>query len=362
MNNVTTAGALDLSKRRRVPKDIRGIESYLLEPGDVLFNATNSPALVGKSAFFSGQDEPTVFSNHFLRLRPKDSALDGRFLSRWLSLQFQRRVFEGMCRQWVNQATVSRDSLLSLRVPTPPLLDQRRIAEVLDRADALRVKRRAALTQLDTLTQAIFLDLFGDPVTNPKGWPNRTLAGALRSLQYGPRFYDEKYSDTGVRVVRITDLSESGELDFDAMPRLSLSEEDRAKYELKPGDVLFARTGATVGKVALIRDADPSCIAGAYFITLKFDESVDPVYARAVLSAPSIREIVVGRSRQAAQQNFSGPGLRQLPMPVPPPPLQHEFARRVAAVDRMKAAQRTSLAHLDALFASLQHRAFRGEL
>jgi len=81
-----------------------------------------------------------------------------------------------------------------------------------------------------------------------------------------------------------------------------------------------------------------------------------------VLCAPSVQRIITSRSRQAAQQNFSGPGLRQLPMPLPPIGVQREFSRRVAAVEKLKAAHRASLAELDALFASLQHRAFRGEL
>jgi type I restriction enzyme S subunit len=146
------------------------------------------------------------------------------------------------------------------------------------------------------------------------------------------------------------------------MPRLVVSDADRAKYALLPGDLIFARSGATVGKVALIQRNDPPCIAGAYFITMRFARTVEPLYARAVLTAPSVRAIVTQRSRQAAQQNFSGPGLRQLPMPLPPLELQRDFARRVAAVETLKSAQRASLAEMDALFASLQHRAFRGEL
>src|SRR5437763_213106 len=87
MNNVTTDGRLDFTKKRRVPIKTGNLDTYLLAVGDVLFNATNSPELVGKSAFFSGYEEPAVFSNHFLRLRPKAELLEGRFLARWLTLQ-----------------------------------------------------------------------------------------------------------------------------------------------------------------------------------------------------------------------------------------------------------------------------------
>jgi type I restriction enzyme, S subunit len=81
MNNITTDGQLDLSKRRRVPRETRSLESFLVKPDDVLFNATNSPDLVGKAAYFPGLDEPAVFSNHFLRLRPNPHRLEGRFLA-----------------------------------------------------------------------------------------------------------------------------------------------------------------------------------------------------------------------------------------------------------------------------------------
>jgi type I restriction enzyme, S subunit len=117
MNNITSEGTLDLRKKRRVPKTTRNIDSFLVEPGDILFNATNSPQLVGKSALVPSLDEPAAFGNHFLRLRPDVERLNGGYLARWLTLQFQTGVFSGMCHQWVNQATVGRDSLLTLKMP-----------------------------------------------------------------------------------------------------------------------------------------------------------------------------------------------------------------------------------------------------
>jgi type I restriction enzyme, S subunit len=178
MNNVSVTGELDFSRKRRVPLTSRNINEFLLKPGDVLFNATNSPELVGKTGFVPELNEPAVFSNHFFRLRCHPDKLDGRFLSRWLIQQFKRGVFRGLCRQWVNQAAIGRDALLALALPVPPLAEQRRIADILDRADALRAKRRVALVLLDTLAQSIFLDLFGDPASNPKRWPIHSIADA----------------------------------------------------------------------------------------------------------------------------------------------------------------------------------------
>ena len=80
-------------------------------------------------------------------------------------------MFTHGCVRWVNQATFRTDDLFRLQIPLPPLAEQKRIAGVLDAADDLRAKRREALAQLDTLLQSTFLDMFGDPVTNPMGWP-----------------------------------------------------------------------------------------------------------------------------------------------------------------------------------------------
>jgi type I restriction enzyme, S subunit len=290
-----------------------------------------------------GPDVDPVYFGHFFR-----------------TPEYRRRVSALAAGISINN--LRNEHLDQMSIPLPPLPEQRRIAKVLEQADSLRARRRAALAQLDTLIQAIFLEMFGDPATNPMNWPDPTLSGVLSFLQYGPRFYNESYSESGVRIVRITDLDERGSLDFTSMPRLTVSNEDREKYLLRPGDLIFARSGATVGKIALIQSDAPPCIAGAYFITMRFDSRIDPRYARAVLSCPSVRSIVATRSRQAAQQNFSGPGLRQLPMPCPPIELQQKFAHRIETISKIESVQSSSRAVLDKLFVAIQQRLFSSGL
>jgi type I restriction enzyme S subunit len=257
---------------------------------------------------------------------------------------------------------VSKSKFGQLQIPVPTLGEQRRIADILDQADALRAQRREALVQLDNLTQSFFIEMFGDPVTNPKKFDTSSLGEAIAEMQYGPRFYDERYSPEGVRIVRITDLDSSGGLDFDSMPRMAIDEEAHSQYMLRPGDIVFARTGATVGKIALINQSAPPCIAGAYFIKLQFKDYLLPEYAYAALRTKSIQAIITAQSRQAAQQNFSGPGLRRLPMLIPSMSLQHAFKSRMLRVQKTIATHQESLTQLSELFSSLQHRAFRGTL
>ncbi|MEW6020982.1 MAG: restriction endonuclease subunit S [Pseudomonadota bacterium] len=246
--------------------------------------------------------------------------------------------------------------------PIPSLAEQRRIAGILDKVDLLRVKRREALAYLDSLAQSIYLEMFGDPVTNPKGWPDLTLGGVVSDMQYGPRFHNEVYVENGTRIVRITDLDDLGNLDFDSMPKLAVDDEAIDQYALQAGDVIFARTGATVGKCSLIKKDVPQCIAGAYFIRMRFRECLLPEYAFAVLMTKSVKSIVTAQSRQAAQQNFSGPGLRRLPMPTPPLTLQEKFSERITEIQSQRVKYQASFNAIDSLFATLQDRAFRGEL
>lgn len=169
MNCVSSDGSLDVASGLRVPVPVN-VNRLTLEPGDILFNATNSPALVGKTAVFSGWPEPVTFSNHFLRLRTEPRFLVPAYLARWLQFQWRGRVFQGMCTQWVNQASVRRERLLALRIPLPSLPEQRRIAAILDRADAILRKRQESLRLLDELLRSTFLEMFGDPVRNERGW------------------------------------------------------------------------------------------------------------------------------------------------------------------------------------------------
>ena len=335
-------------------------EQYLID-GDILVSSANSWNLVGKCCAVPTLPWRSTFGGFVSALRPKPERIDARYLFRWFASDRIQTTVRSFGQQTTNISNLNIDLCLRLQIPLPPVNEQRRIAEIQDKADALRAKRRAALAQLDTLTQSIFLDMFGDPVRKPK-WPIQPLGTVLTSLRYGPRFYNEAYAEDGVRIVRISDLTEGGSLDFDSMPRLAVSPQELKKSALKAGDVIFARSGATVGKTAVVRASDPPCIAGAYFIVMRFGERIEPVFARSVLSSPSVREIIAKRSRQAAQQNFSGPGLRELLMPVPPLSVQREYAGKLDAIDRLSGALQVGQKKLGALFASLQYRAFRGEL
>jgi type I restriction enzyme, S subunit len=367
MNNVTSTGQLDFTKKRRVPRNTRNIDKYLVDRGDVLFNATNSPDLVGKTAFFPGLDEPAVLSNHFLRLRPDSDRLDGRFLARWLNLQFERGRFAGMCRQWVNQAAVNRDALLAMQMPLPPVHEQRRIAAILDKADALRAKRRAALAKLDALTQSIFLHFRCSSVANLCTIPLSNAADATRGSfvngPFGSDLLTNELQDEGVPVIYIRDIR-NGE--YLRVSRVSVSERkarELAVCAVQGGDVLLAKVGDPPGIAAVYPTGEPAGIVTQDVVRIRVAREVAvPEFLAAYLNSSIGKQKVAGITVEATRARFSLKDLKRVTIELPPVELQLEFARRVAAVDELKAKYRSSLAEQNALFASLQHRAFRGEL
>jgi type I restriction enzyme S subunit len=366
MNNITTEGQLDLSKQRRVPRDYRNIDRFLVQSGDVLFNATNSPDLVGKTAFFPGLEEPAVFSNHFLRLRPRDSELDGRYLARWLNLQFSHGRFKGMCRQWVNQATVSRDALSSLKLPLPPLPEQRRIAEILDKADALRAKRRAALAQLDTLTQSIFLDMFGDPTTNPKGWPIAKLGELITVGPQNGLYRPASDYGSGTPILRIDAFYDGVVTELATLKRVRISSEEISLYGLKPGDIVVNRVNSReyLGKSALIPELPEPTVFESNMMRFGVDaRRLHPVYLINHLQTRHVRAQILRASKDAVNQSsINQQDVKGISITLPPLAQQERFARYVGASQVLASAHRASAVTLNVLFASLQGQAFAGDL
>jgi type I restriction enzyme S subunit len=293
---------------------------------------------------------------------PDPKTADTRFLFQALSNQVPNIVARGVGGA---QPNISQGIIKDLKLALPPLPKQRRIAEVLDKAEALRAKRRAAIAQLDSLTQSLFFDLFGDTRKDRTRWEivpleeivKETKLGLVRGSQdFGPEFE--------IPYVRMNAVTRNGELELGNVQRTHATEAEIEAYRLKPGDFLFNTRNSEelVGKTALYRGGGLH-LFNNNLMRVRFTAKADSVFVAAAFKTPFVQqELNLRKSGTTNVFAIYYKDLRSLPLPLPPIDLQREFARQVAAVEKLKAKQKESLADLDTLFSSLQQRAFSGQL
>ena len=266
--------------------------------------------------------------------------------------------------------TLNKAKLNILRIPLPPLAEQKRIAGILDAADALRAKRREALAQLDTLLQSTFLDMFGDPVTNPMGWRvgrledyfSKTRAGTCCG-PFGSALKKSECVEDGVPVWGIDNVKPNQFIQDRSLFITPAKFAQLRRYSVESGDILISRAG-TVGRMCVAAPTVEQSILGSNLIRLTLNPgAMSPVFFASLYTfcgerLPGLR--ASGDDRSYSFLNTTR--LKSLVVPLPPLNLQLRFAAIVESVEQQKASQRAHLAELDTLFASLQSRAFRGDL
>jgi type I restriction enzyme, S subunit len=265
-----------------------------------------------------------------------------------------------------NIPKLNRESLLAYETVVPPLAEQRRIAAILDQAEALRAKRCHTLAKLDTLTQSLFFDLFGDPATNPKGWPTTRL-GEIGNAQGGLQLSASRsHLPREVPYLRVANVYRDA-LDLREIKTFRATDAEVDRTLLVVDDLLIVEGHGNpdeIGRCALWDGSLTECSHQNHLIRVRLDRGqVHPVFVTRYLnSAGGRRDLLRAGKTTSGLNTISVSNVRDARLFVPPLPLQREFAAQVSAVERLKASQRASLTKLDALFASLQHCAFRGEL
>jgi type I restriction enzyme S subunit len=332
----------------------REIIESALKPGDIVFARTG--ATTGKSFLIRECPENAVFASYLIRVRLGKQA-DPGFVSHFFqTADYWSQITKNA--RGAAQPGVNATTLRSLEIPLPPLTEQRHIVEILDRADMLRAKRRDALAKLDTLAPSIFLDMFGDPVMNPKAWSIKKF-GNVGTLDRGvskhrPRNASELLGGP-------YPLVQTGEVaNCDGYIRRyssTYSEAGLEQSKMWPVGTLCITIAANIAKTGILtfNACFPDSVVG-----FSASEPATVEFVRHWLSFHQKR--LEDTAPESAQKNINLQILRNLDIPFPPLPFQRTFALRVNAIEKLRTAHRASLAEFDALFASLQNRAFRGEL
>ena len=351
-----------------LPKEAPSRARQLLREGDVLVS-TVRPNLNGV-AYVSLELDGATASTGFCVLRPKQGKLVGRYLYHWVqSPQFVEEMVK--FATGANYPAVSDRIIKDSQIPLPLLEEQKRIAAILDKAAAIRRKRLQAIKFADDFLHALFLDMFGDPVINPKGWEVKKLKEISTNILSGttPKGGKQVYVEEGVIFFRSQNVWRNRLLLDDVTYIDNETHLKMKKSSLKNKDILMTKTGrintenSSLGRAAMFLGKNNSANINGHVYLIRLQKTIIHEYVLYILTTDEYREYIrrvcVGGidKRQINKEH-----LEEFPIIFPPLDLQNRFATIVELVEQQKARLRGHLAELDILFASLTQHAFRGEL
>ena len=317
----------------------------------------NSVEHLGKIGIYEAEHEPIIHGMNLLCLR-SNSGLFPKYAYYFFNSNYFKKQLPRITNKSVNQASFSVTKLKELKIPLPPLPIQQKIAQVLDRADALRQRNRQIIRHYDQLAQSVFLEMFGDPVKNPKGWEVKKLQnlGSWRSGGTPSRKKPEYFKGS------IPWLS-SGELEdiFCSKSNEFINTaaiENSAASIIKPYSLLLGMYDTAALK-STINTVECSCNQAIAFAKIDSEKANTVfLYYLIQIGKKHYRRL----QRGVRQKNMNLSMIKAMTVLAPPLPLQNQFAQIIHRIEAQKQQQQQALAKSEELFQSLLQRAFKGEL
>lgn len=354
-------GSIDSKRVRYVELDGPDVERWRVQHGDILLSHINSVEHIGKAAIYGGFPEILIHGMNLMLLRPDRRLVLPEYLHFGLRSREVREHIRARCKRAINQASINQKELGAIELPVPSLDEQSRIVDLLSRAEGIVRLRREAEQKAAELIPALFLDMFGDPGANPKGWPVAKVGALLNELPTLGTM--AKPSSTGGKWLdlRVANI-QGGQLTLEDKKWLDLPDAQIERFALRTGDVVLARAIGSLdhlGKaVVLYPDADWTF--DSHLMRLRFDKAkLLPEVFKGFLESSSGRDSFLKHARRSAVQfNINGKEIRQIEIPVPPLSVQQGYLVRVEEVCSIQSQQTTATMNAQATFDALLARAF----
>jgi type I restriction enzyme S subunit len=262
-----------------------------------------------------------------------------------------------------NQKFIPLSKLKQIEIILPPLQTQKKIVAILEKAERLKEWRKEADELTDKFLKSTFLEMFGDPMRNPKGWKKHKFKNIINEFRYGS---SNKSTETGHPILRIPNVI-GNMINLHDLKYSEVTPNEYEKLRLFEGDILFVRTNGNqnyVGRCAIVEKIHVNFIYASYLIRARINkEIILPEYLKNYLYTEYAKQIVKSRTRTSAgQYNINTVGLGLIDILVPPLELQQKFASIVQQVEQLREHQSQSKQHIDDLFNVLMQKAFKGEL
>ncbi|HQR58764.1 MAG TPA: restriction endonuclease subunit S [Azonexus sp.] len=334
-----------------VPTSTENLDSYLLESGDLLI--ARSGATAGKSLLFKGLDEPAVFAGYLIRFKLDTS----RALPDFVGYFFKSNIYWNYInatKRVAAQPNVNAKELASLPVPLPPLPEQCRIVDLLSRAEGIVRLRREAEKKAAELIPALFLDMFGDPATNPKGWAVVPVSSICNKCSTTD---PKKASQAGFIYIDIAAIDNGRGVIVDPKPLVGAEAPSRARQVVKAGDVIFSTVRPNLRGSAMVPNELDGQICSTGFCVLRPNAATTSAFVYAFARSDWFVEEMMKKVRGAQYPAVTDKDLFGHSIPIPPIVIQQQFSARfdevVAIQSQQSAATAKAQAAFDALLASV---------
>ena len=362
--NFTNLGIINYDNvvLRDIP--IHKVYKKKLIPNDIILEKSggSDKQPVGRVVYYNSITNDVYLCNNFTQiLRIKHDVAYSRYVFLFLFHLHQTGTTELLQNKTTGIRNLQIKSYMALAIPLPPLSVQQQIADVLDRASALIEKRKAQMAKLDLLVKSQFIEMFGDPVTNPMGWEQTTIGDSCHYVKDGPHVSPSYVEDgTGIPFISTRNLVGSTGIDWSTAKYISEADYETYAKKCKPenGDILYTKGGTT--GVARFVDTDIRFANWVHVAVLKFGENLNGLFFENMLNSNYCYHQSQLLTKGIANKDLVLGSMKQIQFYIPPLDLQTRFAEFVRQADKSKFEQ--SLAKLELNYKSLMQKCFRGEI
>lgn len=364
ITNVQKGKIVDNDPKLYPFSELNKLDAYKIFEGDILMSLTGNVGRVGR---YPKELLPAYINQRVCRVMPKNEKLDTNFLFHFLNSDvFENEAIKNSAG--AAQLNLSTKWLGDFEIPLPSLATQQRIAAILDQADAIIQNNRAIVQKYDALTQSLFLDMFGDPVKNEKGWEKRKLNDFLEVLvdvgsnggndwvSANIKMKDEEDYALMIRTVNLNKNDFENNLKYVSEETYNLFK----KTKVYGGEIIMNKIGSA-GEFWLMPYLNRPVSLGLNQLMMKF-RNLDKFFFYFYFSTNYGKKLINSKLNGATTKSITKTALRDLDILYPPMELQNQFAERVALIESQKQQAQLELAKSEELFQSLLQRAFKGEL
>ncbi len=352
--------SLDVTDLLYVPPSVVKNSRQYLRANDIVVSSANSWNLVGKASWVESVSSPTTFGGFISTIRITSPDVDARYVFRWFTSERVQSIVRSFGQQTTNISNLNVGRTMDLEIPLPPLPEQRRIAEILDRADELRTKRRQTLSMIDLLGTAIYFDHFGRAI---KEWPRVALGSIIDPsdrINYGIVQPGENVIG-GKPFVRVSDV-QAGLVSHEKLKSVSPEiERSHSRSRLRGNELLITCVG-TIGNIALVQSQDIGLNIARAVARVPVGPTMIRTFLAEVLKSREVQAQFRKELRTVSQPTLNIKQISETLVIHPPIEKQLSFANAIGQLDGLRTKYCEQGQGLDELFASLQYRAFKGEL